>query len=384
MPSTRKPTQKGSKKTRSTKDGNNSNKKKGKTKKKRRVLLFTVLLILLAILMISLFVVFDFYKSYKVGGVSKNTYSLSTTEIEIKSGSSLTDIANLLQKYGILENANAFLLKCKVENLGLNIPAGNFNISSGFTFYELIETLQSPIIINNGTRLLIKEGATQEDIAKNLDNMGIVSYDDFMTTANTGNFDYHFINEMPTSSERESRLEGYLYPDTYFLSEDETSYSIINKLLRRFNELYTVELQEKAKKLNLTTDEVITMASIIEKEISYPPERSIASSVIFNRLEQGMKLQMDATVLYAKKEHSDRTTIADTQIESGYNTYFVEGLPIGPISNPSIACIEAVLNPDDTNYLYYVVENDETGQHFYTASYNEFLKAKEKYIQKFD
>lgn len=365
-----------------------SKKDKQQKRKRKRIILISVLVSFILIISISGFFAFNFYKSYTIGGMSKNSVSDNlelATSIEIPSGSSLRDIANILENSEIIDNVNAFLLKCKTENLGNNIPAGTFNISlNNLTFYDLLDALYSPVVIDNGLRLLIKEGETQEDIATKLDSMGIVSYEDFMTTANTASFDYDFIDALPVSYERESRLEGYLYPDTYFLGEDETAYSIINKLLKRFDELYTDEMESKAKELGLTTDEIVTMASIIEKEIRYPAERTTAASVIYNRLEKGMKLQMDATVLYAKKEHSDRTTIADTQIISSYNTYYIEGLPIGPISNPSISCIEAVLNPDDTNYIYYVVENDETGQHFYTSSYTEFLSAKEKYLQKFD
>ncbi|MDE6357380.1 MAG: endolytic transglycosylase MltG, partial [Eubacteriales bacterium] len=251
-------------------------------------------------------------------------------------------------------------------------------------FFEIVEILQSNTESESQIKFLIKEGETQEDIGKNLEKAGIISYNDFMTACNTLSFDYDFLKEMPEKEERTSRLEGYLYPDTYFIKKGESAESIINKLLKRFDQLYTDEMRKATKEKGLTIDEVVTMASIIEKEIKYPPERKIASSVIFNRLEQGMPLQMDATVLYAKKEHSDRTMLEDTKIESPYNTYYVTGLPIGPISNPRIDCIDAVLNPEQTDYIYYVLKDEQTGEHFYTGDYNEFLNAKKEYIKKFD
>lgn len=141
---------------------------------------------------------------------------------------------------------------------------------------------------------------------------------------------------------RVNRLEGYLYPDTYFLGEDESSESIINKLLRRFDEMYTQEIQQKGAELGLTTDEIIIIASIIEEEIKVQEGKSIATSVVFNRIKNGMKLQMDA-----------------------------------------ILTIEAVVNSADTDYIYYVVEDDTTGEHFYTADYDEFLAKKREYTKKF-
>lgn len=230
-------------------------------------------------------------------------------------------------------------------------------------------------------KLLVKEGETQEDIANTLQELGVVSYDEFMNACNNINFDYPFLDDMPKNPDRKSVLEGYLYPDTYFLNDYDSPEIIINKLLVRFDELYTQEMREKTKSMGLSIDNVVTIASMIEKEIKIPEEKSTAVSVIFNRLKQNMPLQLDATVIYANKKHKDRTLTKDTKIDSPYNTYKVKGLPIGPISNPSIQSINAVLNPANTDFLYYVLKNKNTGEHFYTNNYDEFLKEKNKYIK---
>lgn len=230
--------------------------------------------------------------------------------------------------------------------------------------------------------LLIKEGQTQQDIANSLEQMGVMTADQFMNACNNTTFDYSFLISMPKDTQRKSKLEGYLYPDTYFIYDNSTPEMVINKLLTRFDELFTSETIKKASDMGLSIDEVVTIASIIEREVKYAPEKPIVASVVFNRLKQGMKLQMDATTLYAKGEHNDRTLIEDTKIQSPYNTYYVDGLPIGPICNPSIDTINAVLNPAKTDYLYYVLKNEQTGEHFFTSDYNEFLKAKEEYINK--
>jgi len=155
-------------------------------------------------------------------------------------------------------------------------------------------------------------------------------------------------------------------------------------MLTRFEDIYDAETRAKAAEMGLTMDEVIIIASIIEKEIRRDDERELAASVIFNRLNIGMKLEMDATVLYALGVNKDRLLYADLEIVSPYNTYMYHGLPAGPITNPGKACIDAALNPAETNYIYYVVKDSETGEHFFTSDYNEFLIAKELYTSQFD
>ena len=364
---------------------NKKTNKKSKQKIKKRLLFSFILFIFLLTLVI--FFAFNFIKLYKNGGIniSKNLKENKEIILNISEGAGLGVIADELKQNGIIENKLFFRLKCQELGIDTNFKPGEFILNKNMNFYELTEMLQSNSIDNKDQiKFLIKEGETQEDIAKNLEKQGIISYNEFMQACNTLNFDYSFFKEIPEKKERESKLEGYLYPDTYFLKKGENAESIINKFLRRFDELYTEERRQATKEKGLSIDEVVTIASIIEKEIKYAPERKIVASVIFNRLEKNMPLQMDATVLYAKKEHSDRTLANDTKIESPYNTYYVNGLPVGPISNPRIECIDAVLNPEQTDYIYYVVKNDKTGEHFYTADYNEFLKAKQEYLKKFD
>lgn len=360
-----------------------ANNKRSKAKKKKNNKFLQIFAILLIIVVgIGSFFVYSSFNLYKNGGVSNNS---NGGYFEIFEGQNLKTISNNLKSFGIIKSPIFFTLKC--ENLGIdtNFKPGEFEIPPNADFNKIIEILQkNQGNSKNEVKFLIKEGDTQEDIAKNLEKQEIISYNEFMQACNTLDFSYDFLNDLPKSKDRTSKLEGYLYPDTYFIKKGESAESIINKFLKRFDELYTKDLKQATIEKGLSIDEVVTIASIIEKEIKYAPERKIAASVIFNRLKSKMPLQMDATVLYAKKQHSDRVLEQDTKIESPYNTYYVKGLPIGPISNPRIECIEAVLYPENTDYLYYVVKNDETGEHFYTADYNEFLKAKKQYIKKFD
>ena len=366
---------------------NNKNRQKTKNKGKRKKVKKAPIIILCLLLIIGTtlgIVSYNFYSLYTNGGIKAENNNISQDiNISIKMGTSPKAISELLKDNGIVDNSFLFYLKAKQDGIAQNFQAGDFVFNTSMNYSEIVEILQNSTQGTN-LKLLIKEGQTQEDIAKTLDEQGIVSYDDFMNACNNIVYDYDFLKDLPDNTERKSKLEGYLYPDTYYLSENDTAESIINRLLARFDELYTEEMDKKAKQMGLTTDEVITIASIIEREVKYSPEKNIVASVIYNRLEQGIKLQMDATVLYAKNEHSDRTLIEDTKIESLYNTYYVDGLPIGPISNPSIDTIEAVLNPANTDYIYYVVKDDTTGEHFFTSDYNEFLKAKDEYVKKFN
>lgn len=364
-----------------------SKKAREKRRKKNKILTFIFIVFFILIISVS-FIGYNYFKMYRDGGidVSKNFKQNEEVYFQIPEGVGLKSISSNLKQSGVIENELFFRIKCQELAIDKNFKAGEFTLNKNMDFYQVVEILQESSSINddNQVKFLIKEGETQEDIARNLEAQGIISYNEFMQACNTLTFDYEFLKEMPISDERESRLEGYLYPDTYFIKKGESAENIINKFLVRFDQLYTEELRQTTKSKGMTIDEVITIASIIEKEIKYAPERPVAASVIFNRLKQGMPLQMDATVIYAKKQHSDRTTIEDTKIKSPYNTYYVEGLPIGPISNPRIECIEAVLYPENTDYIYYVVKDDTTGEHFYTSDYNEFLKAKQEYLKKFD
>ncbi len=364
------------------KSSKNKGRKKRKIKSKKAPII--ILLLFLIVGISSSLVSYNYYSLYQKGGIKLDKDNIGhNVNISIKTGTTSREISEALKSANIIDNSLLFYLKVKNDGVYKNFQAGDFVFNTSMDYDQIIETLQKPGQ-SDQLKLLVKEGQTQEDIAKILDEKGIVSYDDFMNACNTISFDYDFLKDLPKDSERESVLEGYLYPDTYYLSKNETAESIINKLLSRFNELYTDDMVKKANAMGLTTDEVVTIASIIEREVKYKPEKNIVASVVYNRLKQNIKLQMDATVLYAKKEHSDRTLISDTKIQSPYNTYYVNGLPIGPISNPSIDTIEAVLNPANTDYLYYVVKDDTTGEHFFTADYNEFLTAKDKYVKKFN
>ncbi len=302
-----------------------------------------------------------------------------TATVVIEEGSDLKTISESLHEAGIIESPFFFRMKCGLEDADTLISYGTYELSNYMDFDELIDVLSSPSD-NDYISFTVIEGQSIYEIAENLEAVGVCSQEEFFDVCDNGEFDYAFLEEIP---ERENRLEGYLFPDTYFLYDGYTAWDVVNMMLGNFNKKIVEGLKFDISSSEYPFDDIVIIASIIEKEVRYPEERPVVASVIYNRLKQGMKLQMDATVLYAKQEHSSRVYESDTQIESDYNTYQVYGLPKGPIGNAGLASFEGALNPEKTNYIYYVLENTQTGQHFFTDNYDEFLEAKQKYISGF-
>lgn len=177
-----------------------------------------------------------------------------------------------------------------------------------------------------------------------------------------------------------NRLEGFLFPETYDVFATSMEHDIINRLLGQFDAVYKDEYYNRATELGYDLNQIITIASLIERETRVDSERAIVASVIYNRLNMGMALQIDATVQYALGEQKDRLSYKDTEIDSPYNTYKVPGLPPGPICSPGEASIKAALYPENTQYVYYVLDAKMDGSHRFSKSYDEFLKNKNAYI----
>ncbi|MDR1688558.1 MAG: endolytic transglycosylase MltG [Clostridiales bacterium] len=300
--------------------------------------------------------------------------------VEIENETSLADMAQILEEKGLVYNAYIYQFENFLKGYRDPYNAGTYTLNTQMDTTEINSTLREVIVPSTDRKITIQEGRSVKEIAAYLESEGIVKAEDFIQTCEHGDFKYDFLRDVPY---RTNRLEGYLFPDTYFVSEHATSSEIIDKMLYRFQQMYDAESATRAMELGLSMDETIIIASIIEKEIKREEERALASSVIFNRLNTDMKLQMCSTILYVLEKRKERLLDEDLEIESPYNTYKNAGLPIGPIGNPGKACIDAALNPQETDYLYFVVKNEETGEHVFTADYNEFTDAKVLYNQKY-
>lgn len=302
--------------------------------------------------------------------------------ITIPSGSTTSDIADILEENGVISNSFMFRIKSRIDGYDGKFKQGTYSINTGSSSEEIMELLSNGGNITEKNKITIPEGYTVAEIGQYLEEKSIVTAEDFINTSNTAEFDYEFVKNIP--SDREYRLEGYLFPDTYYISDNATSEDIINKMLSRFNDFYIDENIKKAESLGLTFDEALTVASLVEEEIVVPEERPVAAGVIYNRLEINMPLQIDSTVIYAMGTKKERVTYDDLEIDSPYNTYKNNGLPKGPIANPGQAAIEAALNPDDNDYIYYVLKDRTSGAHYYTNNYDDFLSAKEAYKAQFN
>ncbi len=353
--------------------------RKKQKKKKRRKKAFSTFLLIFVCLGLCLGA-FQFFRSLMMP--SNPGVGLDTGEdvsVTIPEGATTSDIAEILKEKNLITSPFRFKLESKLNDYDGTFQKGIYTLNTSMTHQQIMELLQKGGEAEENYQFLIPEGFTVDKIAQKLQDSEIMSAEEFINEVNTGEFDYEFLKDLPTSSDRKYKLEGYLFPATYTLYDGVTAHELIDKMLQRFEIEYDNTIKD-ALTSDFTLDEIVTMASIIESEIQVPEERPRAAGVIRNRLKQNMKLQMDATVLYAQNSNKNRVMEADLEYNSPYNTYQVDGLPVGPISNPGAAALEAALHPEDNNYVYYVVEAYGKSNHIFTETYEEFLQAKENYL----
>lgn len=293
-----------------------------------------------------------------------------TREIVIPKGSSVKSIAKLLKNENIIKNSLVFEVYCKANKMSDKLKAGRYSINNSMAVPEIVEVIASGKALVDTVKFTIPEGYNLVQIVEKLNSLGVVSPENIQTALEASRYKYAFIGQIP---EREKKLEGYLFPDTYEIYRDTTAEAIIDKLLQRFDTVFKEEYRNRAKELNMSIDQVITLASIIEREAKLDSERPRISAVFHNRLKKKMMLQSCATVQYLFKEQKEVLTYKDLEIESPYNTYKHAGLPPGPIASPGLKAIEAALYPENTDYLYFVAKED--GSHVFTKTYSEHLNA---------
>lgn len=297
-----------------------------------------------------------------------------TFEVRLNKDDTKSVIINKLEKLGAIKIP--FVASIYLDFKGIDkLSPGTYEFKTSSSVKSMLDDVASgKINTEDLVMVTIPEGYTAVQIAEKLVSTGVIkNKDDFMNEINQGDFSsYEFVKGIP--KDRPVRLEGYLYPDTYEFKKGSTNKEIILKMLDNFKNHAYSDVKEGAKKLSITEDEIVKMASVVEKEARSDEERPVISGVFYNRIKANMKLQSCATVLYALGEHKDKLYNKDLQIDSPYNTYKNTGLPVGPISNPGIKSLKAAISPEKNDYIYFVLQNN--GKHFFTKDYNEFLKAK--------
>lgn len=298
--------------------------------------------------------------------------------IHIPTNVSTQEIGNLLEKNHLIKNSFTFPLFVTLKGAD-SLKAGKYMFTVGQSVGQIIDELAAGKIYNDSFTLVVPEGFTVEQIADRLASHGIVpSKEAFLTEADRGEFNYDFVKTIPKNKGMKHRLEGYLFPDTYEISKGFTPHEIIDLLLKQEQEIWNPEWDKKIKDLKLTRHQFLTLASIVEREVKVSKEQSLVAGILLNRMKIKMPLQVDATLQYIIGTQKDRITYEDLKINSPYNTYQVQGLPPGPISNPGKAAMDAVANAEKTNYLYYVTKKDGTGEHYFASTYNQHLSNIEK------
>ncbi len=294
------------------------------------------------------------------------------TKVNIPWGSSTKAVALQLERKGTIENYIPFLVFLKISKWDRDIKAGKYEIPKGSSIIDIALQLKQG---RGRLRLItLPEGLTIVQIAHHLKSKGVIKdVSKFIETTKEG---------YKVDGKVVKNLEGYLLPDTYDIPSYYTDKDIVKMMVDAFNEK-VVPLYKKHKNdlpVKLSLAQVVTLASMVEREAQIPKERPIIAMVYYNRLKKGMMLQCDATVRYALKKYKGVLTYKDLKCKSPYNTYTHKGLPPAPISNPGIASIKSVLNPKKSDYLFYV-RNDKKndGSHIFSKTYKEHIKAIRKY-----
>jgi UPF0755 protein len=290
--------------------------------------------------------------------------------VAVGQGDTLSSVADKLEEAGVIESSNLFKLETRIEGGETEIKAGEYRFVPGEDSEQILETLSSGESVSAFT-ITVPEGLNLEQTARVVEGEGDIPAEEFESAARRTDYGYDFLDDPAIRT-----TEGFLFPKKYEFERGIDAAQVVDRLLRQYLlEKEGLDFAEAQDRFNLTEYELITVASLVEKESANPEERSLIASVIYNRIRSGMPLQVDATVQYALGKAKEDLKLDDLDVDSPYNTYRNPGLPPGPIASPSRESIQVVLEPAETDYLYYVLEADGE-EHLFTEDYDEFLEAK--------
>lgn len=348
-----------------------------------RIVRYIILAIVLIVLVIG--VSGYFYVQNALSPVNESNQEM--VEVTIPVGSNASDIAGILDDAGVVNNAQLFDYYLKFNN-NEELQAGHYEFNQSMDAADILQTLQEggePIFVDADTRITVIEGMQLTEIAAIVDENTAITSEEFMDVVS----DEAFIQELETQfpsmlaglSDIEGlnyTLEGYLFPATYDYFAGMSAQELITEMIAASNNVYQ-SLIADLEYTYLSFDQVLTLASIVEREAVTQEDRQMVSGVFYNRLEVGMPLQSDITVLYALGEHKEFVTYSDLEVDSPYNTYMYDGLPPGPINSPSLMSIESVIYPEWNNFYYFVADLD-TGEVYYSSTIEEHDALVEEYV----
>ncbi|MDT9724601.1 endolytic transglycosylase MltG [Xylanibacillus composti] len=298
----------------------------------------------------------------------------------IEPGMNSTAVTKKLEEAGLIRSSLIFSYYLRYKGEGSRFQAGDYALTPGMTLDEMIAKFNAGDTIPVETvRFTVPEGMTVAQMAAQFGNAGIIDEEVFLRlVSEPQNFMAESIRDIPADGNYVYWLEGYLFPETYeIVKEDFAEHVMVQRMLEELDrklEQLPEGWQQQMDKLGLTFHEIMTVASLIEREVVVDAERPIVAGVIYNRLEIGQPLQIDATVQYALGEHKDRVLYEDLRVDHLYNTYRHNGLPPGPIAAPGLASIRAALYPEETPYFYYVTKKDGSQEHLFAETYAQHLE----------
>lgn len=309
-------------------------------------------------------------------GYLDSTHNTKSVELVVDKGDSLYSVAEKLYEEGVIKSRLWF--RYKGEEIAERIKPGKYTVKEGSNLDDVYELLQQgekevPVVVT------FPEGYILYQFAEKIQEAGFGTIEEFIEE--TEKYYEKNYSEIYDNQQLYFSLEGYIFPDTYHFSKKQTIPQIVEQLVNKTNEIWSEQMILKSEELGMTRHKIMTLASLVEREAYNDEEREIISGVIYNRINIGMPLQIDATVIYGigkGKEHMTRVLYEDLEEENPFNTYRNQGIPPGPIASPGENSINAALNPQTHNYYYYVM--GENG-HVFAETYDEHLKNVEKYRQ---
>lgn len=342
-------------------------------------------------------IIFSLVLILVIGGISGYAYVKSALQpvnpdsekevkVEIPMGSSTSSIASILEENGIIKDSRVFRFYIKFKNES-NFQAGEYTLTPSMKIDEIITALKNGKVLEEPVyTITIPEGKTIDEIAGIYAGKLTFSKDDFLNAVNDSEYIEILINTYPDiltndilNPDIRTPLEGYLFAATYnFYQKEPSIQSVVEKMLDKTKEVVTPFLDEISAR-DFTVHEALTMASLVEKESGSVDQRKNIASVFYNRLDEGMPLQTDPTVLYALGKHKEKVLSKDLEVNSPYNTYQINALPVGPISNFAKTSLEATLNPTESEYKYFL--HDGEGNVHFSKTHDQHLEYKAQYIK---
>ncbi len=338
-----------------------------------------IILIIVIIILLGGISVFGYY-FMQINAKASN--SSEEVTFSVTQGEGVKDIGANLESAGLINNSYVFEWYVYFDKSQSDFLAGEYALSPNKSIKKIVEILTSGQSIKEN-QITTLEGWNSQEIDDYLTAEGIITSGDFLKISKNTNVsniipgnNYSFLDDKPENM----GLEGYLFPDTYRIFKDATATDIVEKMLDNFGNKFTNQMKLDAEAGNMSIYEIVTLASIIEKEVSQDSDRKMVASVFYNRLNNNIGLQSDATVNYVTNGDRPQPTAEDLQVDNPYNTYKYRGLPPGPISNPSLSSIMAAIYPEKSDYFYFLSKINDDGSTVFSKTLEEHLENKAKYL----